>query len=213
MRGFTWTRRRVALTAAAALGIVVVACETPAPSAIEVDAQDPAAAEIETELHAEQTGNIIRLRRSEGEGEAAPGEPLIVVDGVIVNGGRLSDVDKLDIERIEVVKGEAAALRYGARGQNGVVQIFTKDHEESEIVLGDEARNLPFGVIEEREVPVGEGAANQVSGSLSKVLHEAKERAGRLRSTSALDGDIERPENPAVRIFGTREKARPGGGN
>ena len=37
MRGFEWTRRRVALTGAAALGMMVMACETPAPSAVEVD--------------------------------------------------------------------------------------------------------------------------------------------------------------------------------
>jgi len=65
--------------------------------------------------------------------------PLYIVDGVIVNndspelidvGGtstnRLADLNPEDIERIEVVKGAAAAALYGSRANNGVVQIFTK---------------------------------------------------------------------------------------
>lgn len=66
-------------------------------------------------------------------------DPLYIVDGVIVNndspelidiGGtaqnRLVDINPNDIERIEVVKGAAAAALYGSRANNGVVQIFTK---------------------------------------------------------------------------------------
>lgn len=66
-------------------------------------------------------------------------DPLYIVDGVIVNnssnnlidlGGntqnRLVDINPADIDRIEVIKGAAAAAIYGARASNGVVQIFTK---------------------------------------------------------------------------------------
>lgn len=66
-------------------------------------------------------------------------DPLYIVDGVIVNndskqlidlGGyaqnRLVDINPADIERIEVIKGAAAAAIYGSRANNGVVQIFTK---------------------------------------------------------------------------------------
>lgn len=66
-------------------------------------------------------------------------DPLYIVDGVIVNndspqlidlGGyrqnRLVDLNPNDIERIEVIKGAAAAATYGSRANNGVVQIFTK---------------------------------------------------------------------------------------
>jgi len=73
-------------------------------------------------------------------GELAPySDPLYIIDGVIVNndspilidlGGyaqnRLVDINPNDIERIEVVKGAAAAALYGSRANNGVVQIFTK---------------------------------------------------------------------------------------
>ncbi|MDW8465731.1 MAG: TonB-dependent receptor [Chloroherpetonaceae bacterium] len=66
-------------------------------------------------------------------------EPLYIIDGVIVNndrnvllnlGGyvqnRLVNLNPNDIERIEVVKGAAAAAIYGSRANNGVIQIFTK---------------------------------------------------------------------------------------
>jgi len=66
-------------------------------------------------------------------------DPLYIVDGVIVNndsrelidlGGysqnRLVDINPADIERIEIIKGAAAAAIYGSRANNGVVQIFTK---------------------------------------------------------------------------------------
>ena len=68
-------------------------------------------------------------------------DPLYIVDGVIVDNSsaqladlgirsnpqnRLADLNPNDIERIEVIRGAAAAALYGSRANNGVVQIFTK---------------------------------------------------------------------------------------
>jgi len=66
-------------------------------------------------------------------------DPLYIIDGVLVSntsnelvdiGGtsqnRLVDINPSDIERIEIIKGAAAAAIYGSRASNGVVQIFTK---------------------------------------------------------------------------------------
>ena len=52
-------------------------------------------------------------------------EPLYIVDGVIMSSSMV-DLDALDIESIEVVKGAAAASLYGSRAGNGVIQIRTK---------------------------------------------------------------------------------------
>lgn len=84
-------------------------------------------------------GLSVRLR---GTGSIISGsEPLYIVDGVIVDNSsdqfidfgarsnvqnRLADLDPNDIERIEIVRGAAAAALYGSRANNGVVQIFTK---------------------------------------------------------------------------------------
>jgi TonB-linked SusC/RagA family outer membrane protein len=84
-------------------------------------------------------GVSIRLRGTSSIVGGA--EPLFIVDGVIIdNNGdqqlnlgyrsnasnRLADLDPDDIERVEVIKGAAAAALYGSRANNGVVQIFTK---------------------------------------------------------------------------------------
>lgn len=73
--------------------------------------------------------------------------PLIYVDGIRVNNatssgplavsgrlggqgatvaGRLNDIDPNDIERIEIIKGPAAATIYGTEAANGVIHIITK---------------------------------------------------------------------------------------
>lgn len=72
------------------------------------------------------------------------GTPMILIDGIQINtdanyagteksdltplnsNDRLADIDFNDVERVEVVKGAAAATIYGAQGANGVIQIFTK---------------------------------------------------------------------------------------
>jgi len=53
--------------------------------------------------------------------------PLIIVDGVIQSEGRsLEDLQSLDVEHVEVIKGAQAIELYGERARNGVVEITTK---------------------------------------------------------------------------------------
>jgi TonB-linked SusC/RagA family outer membrane protein len=51
--------------------------------------------------------------------------PLIIVDGVILN-GESTDINPDDIESIEIVKGAAGASLYGSAAGNGVISIRTK---------------------------------------------------------------------------------------
>lgn len=51
--------------------------------------------------------------------------PLVVVDGIITAGG-VADIDPMDVEHVEVLKGAAAAAGYGARGEAGVIEIRTR---------------------------------------------------------------------------------------
>jgi TonB-dependent SusC/RagA subfamily outer membrane receptor len=90
-------------------------------------------------------GAAIRLRGTTSV--ALTNQPLIYVDGVRTrsdeyprngifsgttqrganaNGGPLNDINPEDIERIEIVKGAAAATLYGTDAAAGVIQIFTK---------------------------------------------------------------------------------------
>jgi TonB-linked SusC/RagA family outer membrane protein len=52
-------------------------------------------------------------------------EPLYIVDGVILASG-MADLGGLDIERVEILKGAAAASLYGSRAANGVIQVTTR---------------------------------------------------------------------------------------
>ena len=76
---------------------------------------------------------------NDGGGDAARGvadgyasyrsenDPLIVVDGVIqLSNTSLEELNDLDIDHIEIIKGAAAEEAYGTRGLNGVVEITTK---------------------------------------------------------------------------------------
>jgi TonB-linked SusC/RagA family outer membrane protein len=57
------------------------------------------------------------------------GAPLIVVDGVILSGEGLPptiDIDGMDIESMEVIRGAAASSLYGSRAAAGVVSITTR---------------------------------------------------------------------------------------
>lgn len=52
-----------------------------------------------------------------------PGSPLVVVDGIIRS---INDIPTDDIESIELLKDAAATAIYGARANNGVILITTK---------------------------------------------------------------------------------------
>ena len=119
--------------------------EAPAATSIDQALQGKITGAVISQNTGQPGGGVsIRLR---GTNSILGGsEPLYVVDGVIVdnssdalislgaNASRdnasisnaLSDLDPDDIERIEVLKGAAAAALYGSRANNGVIQIFTK---------------------------------------------------------------------------------------
>jgi len=82
-------------------------------------------------------GSQITIR---GQGSLSQSNrPIVYVDGVRIDEGsgqggwaasRLDDINPASIERIEVLKGAAAATLYGTEASNGVIQIFTKSGQE-----------------------------------------------------------------------------------
>jgi TonB-dependent starch-binding outer membrane protein SusC len=80
-------------------------------------------------------GARIRIRGSSSLSQL--NEPVIYVDGIRMDGSatsfntqgnpsKLDDIPPESIERIEILKGAAAATLYGTEASNGVIQIFTK---------------------------------------------------------------------------------------
>jgi len=91
-------------------------------------------------------GISVRLRSASTVNGSS--DPLYIIDGVIVNNNstnvlnvnsvvqnRLSDINPQDIDRVEIIKGAAAAAIYGSRASNGVVQIFTKKGRSGKPVI------------------------------------------------------------------------------
>ncbi len=84
------------------------------------------------------TGEGARIRIRGSSSLSQLNEPIIYVDGIRVNRqavdanngqgnpSRLDDIDPASIERVEILKGAAAATLYGTEASNGVIQIFTK---------------------------------------------------------------------------------------
>jgi TonB-linked SusC/RagA family outer membrane protein len=77
------------------------------------------------------TGEGARIRIRGNASLTQSNEPVVFVDGVRINSGgamtsRLDDIDPMSIERVEILKGAAAATLYGTEASNGVIQVFTK---------------------------------------------------------------------------------------
>ena len=72
-----------------------------------------------------QPGDGISVRLRGSTSITGSAQPLYIVDGVVLGASEV-DIDALDIESIEIVKGAAASSLYGSRAQNGVVRIATR---------------------------------------------------------------------------------------
>jgi TonB-linked SusC/RagA family outer membrane protein len=77
------------------------------------------------------TGEGARIRIRGNASLTQSNEPIVFMDGIRINSGggqtsRLDDIDPGTIDRVEVLKGAAAATLYGTEASNGVIQIFTK---------------------------------------------------------------------------------------
>lgn len=53
-------------------------------------------------------------------------QPLIVIDGVITEKAKMNDFSPNDIKSINVLKGASATSKYGAKGENGIIEITSK---------------------------------------------------------------------------------------
>jgi TonB-linked SusC/RagA family outer membrane protein len=106
----------------------VNAADLPVPSTNAVESIQGKMAGVNVVPSAQPgTGTNIILRTPTSINKS--NSPLVVVDGVIQSqsfGASSADLEALDIESIEVVKGAAAASLYGSRASSGVIQIRTR---------------------------------------------------------------------------------------
>ena len=85
--------------------------------------------------------------------------------GVAVGAGggggpsRLDDINPEAIERIEILKGSAAATLYGTQAANGVIQIFTKRGQAGE---------------QRWDVGIEQGFTRYPLGRINEAIHNMK---------------------------------------
>lgn len=93
--------------------------------------------------------------RIRGTGTISSNDPLIVVDGMPLNGG-LNQINMNDVESINILKDASSTAIYGSRGANGVVMITTK--------RGSKGGNLSFDTF----------TAVQAAGKMPKLLNASQ---------------------------------------
>lgn len=71
-------------------------------------------------------GSEATIRVRGGSSLVASNDPLLVVDGLPLDGVSLSTINPNDIESFSILKDAASTAIYGSRGSNGVILITTK---------------------------------------------------------------------------------------
>lgn len=120
----SWTPLRLAGVAVVILAGVALACEMPVPPVEEKPPAEPQR-DVRQVATSDEGSDVLE----DALHPDAPGAPLVVVDGEAAN--EPLDLNALSVERVEVVKGEAATRRYGRRAANGVVRIKTTEGNPS----------------------------------------------------------------------------------
>ena len=69
------------------------------------------------------------------------GDPLIVLDGKIIQKDQMNKLKPSDIHSIDVIKGSSAVDGYGEKGVNGVVQITTNQKASDKKIAKDDNKN------------------------------------------------------------------------
>jgi TonB-dependent SusC/RagA subfamily outer membrane receptor len=128
-------------------------------------------------------GSRIRIRGNASL--SMSNEPIVFVDGVRINSGggfganvgtnggapsRLDDIDPSSIERIEVLKGAAAATLYGTEASNGVIQIFTKKGSTGSARWNFQAEQAALDMPVDRIKPNCGNAKSDTAAALEHVL-------------------------------------------
>ena len=117
---------------------------------------------------------LIRIRGSNSINGG--NEPLVVIDGL--QGGRLSTINPMDIESIEILKDASATAIYGSRGANGVIIVTTKQGKTGKPVI-DASYSAGFQQLA-RKLPV------MAAGDYARLYNL-------IRSTETADGNVPIP--------------------
>jgi len=122
--------------------------------------------------------------------------PLVLIDGIQATSDILSTIDPNIVDHIEVVKGSAGGMLYGAKGGNGVIQIFTKKGAKNgKLTIDISSKYSNDRIIELNDI-------------VAKMNHFVEDASGNLLTASgaivAPNADGIYPAAPAQEPFATQ---------
>ena len=132
------------------------------------------------------TGEGARIRIRGSASLTQLNEPIVYVDGIRVDGSavqnfngqgnpsRLDDIPPEAIERIEILKGAAAATLYGTEASNGVIQIFTKRGSAGAPRFTAQVDLTGISVPTNRILPLADYAARQTGSAATIAARQAE---------------------------------------
>ena len=116
--------------AAVAAALVVVACETPMPTAVR-----PTDEVAEGQQSVVVPGGTLKAEQVLVDVAEGMGQPMYLVDGERVQD--LSGLHPEHVVKVEVVKGGAAEALFGEEARGGVVRVLTKDAPRELLALAE----------------------------------------------------------------------------
>lgn len=119
------------------------------------------------------------------------GHPLYVVNGKILSDQNIKQLDKNDIENINIIKGEAATEKYGKKGENGVIEITSKANSKPRVKMRMGNTKNPLYILDGNKVP---------AEVVTRIHPDDIERMNVLKGKEAIKKYGESAQNGAVEI-------------
>lgn len=108
-------------------------------------------------------------------------DPLLVLNGKVIEGSSIYDMDPATIESVSVLKSQAAVSLYGPRGENGVVIVTSKSASGA----AAEGKGIVTTIVEGKNIALAEReGATAAEGKRVAISVEGKEM------TTVVDGQI-----------------------
>ncbi len=163
---------------------------------VNKDLEEIATARIDEALVGQVSG--VNIQATEGEAGSAPtirirgtgsmvasSDPLIVVDGLIVDNDFLGNLDMNDVESFEVLKDAASSAIYGSRGGNGVILITTKDGKSGKTKF---SYNSYYGIKQARRSDAYDFSLAETAAAQLAATGELSERT-QVKQLIGIDRD------------------------
>jgi len=119
------------------------------------------------------------------------GSPLIVIDGIVGDAGRLNDMNPNDIETVTVLKDASASAIYGSRAAYGVILVSTKNAKKGRQTI-TYSNNFSF------RAPIVRPKYLLDPGQVAKDLDVMTTLWGISYDQTALDYAASRSKNPSL---------------